>query len=261
MIILELANQIVKIDKGELVNYLVDKVEYIHQKGDPGWRNADTEMFPLIGPTAEAGFKVWTPKGDAIQDQHGLLRELTYTLLSADSTAAVFQKEYKANNNVANSKYPNKSTVSELYWPYDFKFQKKFELTTTGVEITFLITAEEGMPYMLGYHPAFKTESNVTEVSYGENAKAAVKDIKAAGSVAYPLRDMTKAELQNTNAITIETQGFKELMLWTEVDTMLCVEPITFYPYDVAQDKLFKGYSNMGKVPAEYKVFLKPSNL
>ncbi|MGJ8732240.1 MAG: aldose 1-epimerase [Cellulophaga sp.] len=261
MIILELANQIVKIDKGELVNYLVDKVEYIHQKGDPGWRNADTEMFPLIGPTAEAGFKVWTPKGDAIQDQHGLLRELTYTLLSADSTTAVFQKEYKANDKVANSKYPNKSTVSELYWPYDFKFQKKFELTTTGVEITFLITAEEGMPYMLGYHPAFKTESNVTEVSYGENAKATVKDIKAAGSVAYPLRDMTKAELQNTNAITIETQGFKELMLWTEVDTMLCVEPITFYPYDVAQDKLFKGYSNMGKVPAEYKVFLKPSSL
>lgn len=261
MITLKLANQTVTIDKGELVSYVVDKVEYIHQKGDPGWRNADTEMFPLIGPTAEAGFKVWTPKGDAIQDQHGLLRELTYTLLNADDTTAIFQKGYKANTKVANSKYPDKSTVSELYWPYDFQFQKKFKLTTTGLEITFLITAEEGMPYMLGYHPAFKTESSATQISYGENTKASVQDIKAAGSVAYPLRDIAKAELQNTNAITIATQGFKQLMLWTEVDTMLCIEPITFYPYDVDQDKLFKGYSNIGKLPAEYKVFLKPNSL
>lgn len=261
MITLKLANQTVKIDKGELVNYIVNDVEFIHQKGDPGWRNADTEMFPIIGPTAEANFKVQTPKGDAVQDQHGLLRELAYTLVENSSTTAIFQKEYKANTKVTNSKYPNKSTVSELYWPYDFQFQKKYQLTNSGLKITFTITAEEGMPYMLGYHPAFKTENSTTQVSYGENTKASVQDIKAAGSVAYPLRDVTKAELQNTNAITIKTQGFKELMLWTEVDTMLCIEPITFYPYDVAQNKLFKGFSHIGNLPAEYKVFLTPSNL
>lgn len=260
MITLKLANQTVSIDKGELVNYIVNDVELIHQKGDPGWRNADTEMFPIIGPTAEADFKVWTPKGDAIQDQHGLLRELTYTLLNVDDTTATFQKVYKANTKVTNSKYPNKSTVSELYWPYNFQFQKKIQLTKSGLEITFTITAEEGMPFMLGYHPAFKTESKTTEVSYGKNTKINVQDIKAAGSLAYPLRTITNAQLQNKTPLIIETQGFKELMLWTEVDTMLCIEPITFYPYDVDQDKLFQGYSYTDKLPVEYKVFLKPTN-
>ncbi|SFW40571.1 aldose epimerase [Cellulophaga fucicola] len=260
MIVLKLPNQTVKIDKGELVSYNANTVEYIHQKGDPGWRNADTEMFPVIGPTAEANFTVWTPKGDAIQDQHGLLRELTYTLVEADDTTAIFQKKYLANTKITNSKYPDKSIVSELYWPYDFQFQKKYELTNNGLEITFIITAEEGMPFMLGYHPAFKTESKFTKLST-ENITIHVEEIQAVGSRAYSLTDVTSAQLQNPNPLTIETQGFKHLMLWTEVDTMLCIEPITFYPYDVTQDKLSQGYSYMGKLPVEYKVFLKPTHL
>ena len=62
MVDLKLENQTVKIEKGELVSYNVGGYEYIHQKGSPGWRNADTEMFPIIGPTADAGFLVKTPK-------------------------------------------------------------------------------------------------------------------------------------------------------------------------------------------------------
>ncbi|MCL5245136.1 aldose 1-epimerase [Cellulophaga sp. 20_2_10] len=261
MIALKLPSQTVKIDKGELVSYNVNSVEYIHQKGAPGWRNADTEMFPVIGPTAEANFTVWTPKGDAIQDQHGLLRELIYTLVKADDTTAIFQKEYLANTKIANSKYPDKSTVSELYWPYNFKFQKKYELTKNGLEITFVITAEEGMPYMLGYHPAFKTESKFTELSAENNSTINVKEIQAVGNRAYLLENRTETTLKNTNSVTIQTKGFKHLMLWTAVDTMLCIEPITFYPYAVTQDKLSEGYSYMGKLPAEYKVFLKPTYL
>ena len=64
--------QTVRIDDGELIAYLVGAREYIHQKGSPGWRSSDTEMFPIIGPTAEAGFAVETPRGKATQDQHGL---------------------------------------------------------------------------------------------------------------------------------------------------------------------------------------------
>ncbi|MGB5667231.1 MAG: aldose 1-epimerase, partial [Maribacter sp.] len=75
MVVLKVDKQKVKIDAGELVGYLVDAHEYIHQKGSPGWRNSDTEMFPIIGPTADADFKVKTPNGIAVQDQHGLLRE------------------------------------------------------------------------------------------------------------------------------------------------------------------------------------------
>jgi len=108
----------VKIDKGELVSYSVAGYEFIHQKGSPGWRNADTEMFPIIGPTNDANFKVMTPKGAAIQDQHGLLRELTYEGIHQTETKAVFEKKYLANTAIENSKFPAKSTEEKLAWYY-----------------------------------------------------------------------------------------------------------------------------------------------
>ena len=147
---------IVKIDQGELVSFLKDKEELIHQKGQPGWRNSDTEMFPVIGPTEATNFMVTTPKGKAIQDQHGLLRELAYSLMESGENFAVFQKDYAANTLVKNSKFPEKSPEEKLFWPYDFRFKKLYELSNDSLKITFEIEAEKGMPFMLGYHPAFK---------------------------------------------------------------------------------------------------------
>ena len=112
--ILKHGNQTVQIDAGELVGYLVDDYQVIHQKGAPGWRSADTEMFPLIGPTADAGFQVQTARGQATQDQHGLLREMAYVRLTHSSTSAVFEKVYKANSPVRNAKFPAKSTEEFL---------------------------------------------------------------------------------------------------------------------------------------------------
>ncbi len=84
----------VVIDDGELVSYSFYGEELIHQKGDRGWRNADTEMFPIIGPTESNDFKVNTERGEAIQDQHGLLRELEYELLENTGSSVSFQKYY-----------------------------------------------------------------------------------------------------------------------------------------------------------------------
>ena len=72
MVKLKLHDQLVKIDEGELVGYSAVGHEYIHQKGSPGWRNSDTEMFPIIGPTNEANFRVTTPKGAAVQDRKNI---------------------------------------------------------------------------------------------------------------------------------------------------------------------------------------------
>ena len=92
MTTLQSKNSIVKIDKGELVSFLVNDVEYIHQKGNKGWRKSDDEMFPVIGPTVKNNFRVHTKKGDAILDQHGLLRELDYELVTQTDNSATFVK-------------------------------------------------------------------------------------------------------------------------------------------------------------------------
>ena len=116
---LQLKNLNVSIDKGQLSSFKKDDYEYIHQVGSPGWGKSDDEMFPIIGPTDEAGFKVKTPKGEAILDQHGLLRELTYTLTSSTATTAVFEKKYTAGTKIKNS------NSSDFSWQ-SFIFLKKY---------------------------------------------------------------------------------------------------------------------------------------
>ena len=259
MIQLSKENQRATLDKGELVGYRVGGHEFIHQKGSPGWRSSDTEMFPIIGPTAGADFEVKTPRGKALQDQHGLLRELEYELVGHSELHAVFQKKYKANTRVNNSKFPQASSVETLFWPYTFTFEKHVQLDENGLTITFEIAGELGMPFMLGYHPAFKLQSENTVVLAKGNS-ITIPEILAVGSRAMEIADCESIRLKDTKHLTITTKGFGNFMLWTEVPNMLCIEPITFYPYAVEQDGLDKGFMHLEHQNMLFMIHLNPNN-
>lgn len=224
-------NTIVKIDEGELISLQKEGVEYIHQKGNKGWRKSDDEMFPIIGPTEKNDFKVYTHQGDAIQDQHGLLREMEYSLFSSSINTAVFIKKYAKNTLVKNSKFPQKSTEENLFWPYDFSFKKKFTLTDTVLTIDFIITSDKKMPFMLGYHPAFLLSNTGVETIKTATKEITLNEILEVGSNAFPVLETTKIILKNVDKkdVEITTKGFGNFMLWTEVNNMLCIEPITHY--------------------------------
>ena len=229
--VLKNETSIVSIEKGELISFQKDKQEYIHQKGNKGWRNSDDEMFPIIGPTSENDFIVHTKNGDAIQDQHGLLREMEYTLISSDKTSAKFIKNYAKNTKIKNSKFPEKSTEELLFWPFDFSFEKNFTLKKDVLKINFIITSEAGMPFMLGYHPAFLLSNTSKEIIISDDKKITLSDIYKAGSNAFPVLNTDKIILKNIDKkdLEITTKNFHNFMLWTEVDNMLCIEPITQY--------------------------------
>ncbi len=250
-----LSNQKVTIEAGELVGYLVNGHEYIHQKGSPGWRSADAEMFPIIGPTNEADFKVKTDKGEAVQDQHGLLRELSYNLVSSTATTAVYEKIYIANTVVKNSKYPKKSTAENLAWPYNFTFVKTFVLKENTLEVSFKIAGDKGMPFMLGYHPAFKLHVDAPIIE-ANNKTITLKDVLAVGSRALEVPNCTTITLKDKKEISLKTEGFGNFMLWTEVPNMVCIEPISFYPYAVAQEQLHKGFQTIDNQEKIFKVSL-----
>lgn len=256
MVQLKNNNCIVMIDAGELVGYKVNGHEFIHQKGNLGWGSADTEMFPIIGPVNEADFRVKTPKGDAIQDQHGLLRQMEYGLEHQTDTSAVFVKEYQSGTEVYNSKFPEKSTEEKLTWPYDFRFEKSFLLTDNGLEVHFKVSGEEGMPFMLGYHPAFKLYSK-SPIILAKGKEISLDEVLAVGSRALQVPDCTSIILKDEKEITIETEGFGHFMCWTEVRNMVCLEPISFYPYAVEQVNLHQGFQKLKNV-AQFKVVLKP---
>ncbi len=244
MVQLQQGNSSVKIDQGELVGFEVDGHEFIHQKGSPGWGSSDAEMFPIIGPVNEAGFRVQVPKGEAIQDQHGLLRQMPYKIISQDSNTAVYAKEYKAGTLVLNSKYPNKSPEQYMTWPYDFQFEKSLVLKENQLEITFKVMGEQQMPFMLGYHPAFKLHGeNPTIVT--SDRTVTMDEVLEVGSRALQVADATSITLKDKRDLTIETEGFGHFMCWTEVNNMVCIEPITFYPYAVDQSRLHEGFERL----------------
>jgi hypothetical protein len=252
-------NSIVKIDQGELVSFLKNKEELIHQKGQPGWRNSDTEMFPVIGPTEATDFTVATPKGNAIQDQHGLLRELTYSLMESGENFAAFQKDYVANTIIKNSKFPEKSPEEKLSWPYDFRFKKSFKLSNDSMKITFEVEAEKDMPFMLGYHPAFKLSGDKSEICKTKSQEISLQKIMDGGSTAYPVLNTQEIKLIKSKGfnISIKTKGFNNFMLWTEVPNMLCMEPITAYPYQNGK-LLSKELFNISKGIDIFEVLITP---
>ncbi len=223
----------VGIEEGELISYSKNGEEMIHQKGDPGWRNSDTEMFPIIGPTEANDFRVKTERGEAVQDQHGLLRELAYTDLNKSENSVEFLKTYKENSKVRNSKYPDKSNKELVFWPYSFEFKKRYELSNDALKIKFEITGEIGMPFMLGYHPAFKLSGNNNEIFKFKEQQLKLQDILDVGSIAYPALGASEMTLVKTKGynLLIKTKGFNNFMLWTEVPNMVCIEPISAYPY------------------------------
>jgi galactose mutarotase-like enzyme len=257
MVNLSSGKAIARIEDGELASYQLKGHEFIHQKGSPGWRNSDTEMFPVIGPTSDAGFRVHVPRGNAIQDQHGLLRELDYELLSSTDTTAKYMKSYKAGTVIKNSKYPDKSAAQLLIWPFSFEFYKGFELSDKDLEISFRISGEKDMPFMLGYHPAFKLYSENPMV-IAEDQKITLGSVLKAGSRALEVSNCQSITLRDDKELTIKTEGFGHFMLWTEVSNMICIEPITFYPYAVEQVELHKGFDYLSDEDRHFKVTLIP---
>lgn len=241
---------------GELSSFSRDGYEFMHQAGSPGWGHSDIEMFPIIGPTADNNFVVQVPRGTAVQDQHGLLRELEYQEGKAQADSASFTKEYKAGTAVPNSKYP-KSSARLLTWPYTFKFVKKFELSEKGLEITFTISGEKEMPYMLGYHPAFRIATSGGSVVAGDR-RISLDEVLAVGSRALEIADCNSLVLDSGRKLKITTEGFRHFMLWTEVPNMLCVEPITFYPYSVSTELLHQGFDYLSEGEKRFRVLLEP---
>lgn len=246
-------NQIVDIEGGELRSYQVDGYELMHQIGSPGWAHTDTEMFPIIGPTDKAGFRVHVPRGNAILDQHGLLRELSYALEKKEDTRASYLKTYTAGTLVSNSKFPDKSTAQRLIWPYSFEFKKTFRVTPTSLQIGFEVSGQRDMPFMIGYHPAFKLRTPHASIKTA-SASYGIQEIMDAGNRAIEVPQTEELFLEDEHSIRIRSKGFGHFMLWAPTENMICVEPISFYPYTVDQVSLHEGFMYLENTEAMFQI-------
>jgi len=124
------------------------------------------------------------------------------------------------------------------------------------LEITFTISGERDMPFMLGYHPAFKLHLDSPIIDTG-NTEITLEEVLEVGSRALQVENCKSITLKDQKEIAIETEGFEHFMCWTEVKNMVCIEPITFYPYAVAQRELHTGFQYLTDTAAVFRVTLK----
>ena len=74
-----------------------------------------------------------------------------------------------------------------MFWNYDFSFIKKYELNNDSLTIQFEFVSEKGMPFMLGYHPAFNIKGKDVAYCSVNDQKITIDAILKVGSNAYPV--------------------------------------------------------------------------
>jgi galactose mutarotase-like enzyme len=83
-----------------------------------------------------------------------------------------------------------------------------------------------------------------------------LQDVLDKGGDAFYVKDKSEVLLvkNNHSKLKISTKGFGHFMLWTEVNNMVCIEPITHYPllntqkYSVKNMKIANGIDDFSVI-------------
>ena len=159
---------------------------------------------------------------------------------------AQFSKIRHQTERICKSLKPEDTSIQ----PIDFVSPPKWHLAHTTWFFEQFVLTEHKENYKV-FNPDFAYYFNsyynnigerVLRANRGLMTRPTLKEVLEAGSNAYPVLNCTKIELKNIgkNNIEISTTGFNNLMLWTEVNTMICIEPITQYTSYVEQEYLNK---------------------
>ncbi len=93
-----------------------------------------------------------------------------------------------------------------------------------------------------------------------EDNAITLPQVLAVGNRAFKVIGYEEVILKDKNELRITTEGFGNFMLWTEVPNMICIEPITFYPYAVDQKDLHEGFDFLDTGKKEFKVSVSVDN-
>ena len=113
------------------------------------------------------------------------------------------------------------------------------------------------MPFMLGYHPAFKLQTGQARIS-GCGRTVSIEQVLAAGDRAYEMPGCETLVLEDTRRLELTSRGFGHFMLWSPDPGMVCIEPITYYPYSRPQAEMHEGFDYLEREARRFSLTLKP---
>jgi galactose mutarotase-like enzyme len=225
---------VVNNENAQLVSLQRDKVEYMHGGGLPeeqksaedkkGWQNSEIVMFPIVGPAKEN--KIIIHGGEYPLGQHGIARHLPWSIMSQNAQGITFLQEYDANEPVQHGKM-----AFPMAWSHAYSMEKTYRLEKEKFVAEFSIQNRSStpMPFMLGWHPAFRMSDKKESVTITANDQTITLDQVLEASMKSALF-VTGKEIMYTDdekSFTVRSDMGK-FMLWSPADTLLlCIEPVT----------------------------------
>ncbi|MDD5528556.1 MAG: hypothetical protein PHX21_00840 [bacterium] len=247
---IETKNNKALVCSGELVSFQQDGINYIHGGGKPtdlkqkedysGWQKSEIIMFPIVG--AVVGYKVKLGDTYVNHDIHGISNALEFVTESRESNSVQLIQRYDGATPIKNPNYKPGSVCPEyLEWPFKYELRKSIQLTETGIKIGISLTnkSDMDMPYMLGFHPAFKTLGKVETATFiepggsGYSLEEVIKESEGNGALF--LKGVERLVYENKSTgkgFEFVSENFNNIMMWSpgKDSGMFCVEPITNLP-------------------------------
>jgi galactose mutarotase-like enzyme len=248
---IETKNNKAQICSGELVSFEQGGIQYIHGGGKPadlkqkedysGWQKSEIIMFPIVG--AVVGYKVRLEDRFVNHDIHGISNAIEFVTENQKSNSVQLVQRYDGVTPIKNPNYKPRSACPEyLEWPFKYELRKSIELTETGIKISISLTNKSSidMPYMLGFHPAFRTLGKVHTAVFVElsgesyTLEEVIKE-SIEGNGALFLKGVERLSYENTSTkkgFEFVSGNFNNIMMWSpgKDSGMFCIEPITNLP-------------------------------
>jgi galactose mutarotase-like enzyme len=264
---------------GQLVSLVSKDNEFMHDGGSPdwkgkGWANSELIMFPVFGPvdgySADLGGQIFS------LDQHGIARntkDLPFVLESNSDGTMVWVQSYDGRQ-IPNPKYvPGKEAPQFLNWTA-YELKKIFTIRHNKVLCSLQVTnkSDVNMPYVIGWHPAFKMLGDAHLGIYSGDMSRQITDLEQVAKSTYPapgaliLKGVTSvvyANLKSGAGLRVSADFGQDTLVWTPAldSGMLCIENSTKFPtlgkINYFKDSNFEVLSP-GKTSRFYTISLEP---
>jgi hypothetical protein len=64
--------------------------------------------------------------------------------------------------------------------------------------------------------------------------------------------------LEDTRRLELQSRGFGHFMLWSPDPGMICIEPVTYYPYSRPLAEMHEGFRYLEREPQHFWLTLRP---
>ena len=237
---------------GQLCSLRSGDVEYMHH-GKTAWLNTEMVMFPVVGPVRNHRVDVGSLA--YALDQHGISRVVPFRVENSDDGSISVVQHYDGSF-LENPKGHN----LRLNWmPYTL--EKRFSIDKDVVSCELIVTNDSvfDMPYMIGWHPAFRVFGDVSfgSLAIDSSTSLTLERLLKEGGVRL-VKDVNSVEYVDDEhegqGMIVASDDLDHAMIWSpgKESGLVCIEFVSHLP---SEDRAYFTGDNEILEPGEKKSY------